>query len=92
MVFAFLTLSPCSFVNIHDKKMIQSFTQKRFFLGISRIMSLQDLLSSNIVAAGQGLHVAVDSLLYKREGPVVFNSVVRREVPEVFEESKRLIC
>ena len=29
MVFAFLTLSPCSFVNIHDKKMIQSFTQKR---------------------------------------------------------------
>ena len=29
MVFAFLTLSPCSVVNIHDKKMIQSFTQKR---------------------------------------------------------------
>ena len=54
-------------------------------------MSLQDLLSSNIVVAGPGLHVAGDSLLYKREGPVVFNTVVRREVPEVFEESKRLI-
>ena len=32
-------------------------------------MSLQDLLSSNIVAAGPGLHVAGDNLLYKREGP-----------------------
>ena len=52
-------------------------------------MSLQDLLSSNIVTAGPGLHVAGDSLLYKREGPVVFNTVVRREVPE---DSKRLIC
>ena len=69
MVFAFLTLSPCSFVDIHDKKMIQSFTQKQVFRNIKE--SLQDLLSSNIVAAGPGLHVAGDSLLYKCEGPVV---------------------
>ena len=25
--FAFLTLLPCSFVNIHDRKMIQIFSQ-----------------------------------------------------------------
>ena len=48
------------------------------FLGISRIMSLQDLLSSNIVAASPGLHVVGDSLLYKLEGSVVFNTLVRR--------------
>ena len=41
-------------------------------------MSLQDLLSSNIVAASPGLHVVGDSLLYKLEGSVVFNTVVRR--------------
>ena len=48
------------------------------FPGISRIMSLQDLLSSNIVAASPGLHVVGDSLLYKLEGSVVFNTLVRR--------------
>ena len=48
------------------------------FLGISRVMSLQDLLSSNIVAASPGLHVVGDSLLYKLEGSVVFNIVVRK--------------
>ena len=39
-------------------------------------MSLQDLLSSTIVAPSP--QVVGDSLLYKLEGSVVFNTVVRR--------------
>ena len=46
------------------------------FLGMTRIMSLQDLFSSTIVAPSPG--VVGDSLLYKLEGSVVFNAVVRR--------------
>ena len=51
---------------------------RNMFLGISRIMSLQDLLGSDIVAASPGLHVVGDSLLYKLEDSVVFNTVVRK--------------
>ena len=60
-------------------QLVPNDKHRNAFLGISRIMSLQDLLSSNIVAASPGLHVAGYSLLYKLEGSVVFNTVVRRE-------------
>ena len=67
-------------MNIGERgtQLVPNDKHRNTFLGISRIMSLRDLLSSNIVAASPGLHVVGDCLLYKLEGSVVFNTVVRR--------------